>query len=389
MPAMPTAPHALTVLEHTSDGVLILSRAGVVEHANPQAERLFRRKAETMVGVPFWTLAEEARTAEATETLERALARGLSGRFEIFFPLLYAWHAVTVVASKDGAVLFIRDVTDRMRLLRDEAVRRGIYDVIATAPIAISVTRGPEHRFEIVNQCARELLDGRDVEGMTLQNAFPELMEQGFGALLDGVYTTGSPYQAKEMPVRFRRGAGDEYTFGLFDVAYHPLRDMNGQINGILCISVEVTEHVETRRLIEEMAREREAILAQLAEGVISADREGRIRFVNEAARALHGRATLDVGPEEYADRYELLREDGTPITTDELPLTRAVRQRETVTGARWRIRRPDGTVVLVEGSATPVSLDNGESAGAVLTMHEVAPDGLTAPRPSARRREA
>ena len=124
------------VFEHSSDGILVLGRDGTIEYANAQAERLFRQKAPTMVGVAYWTLATDASTAEAAETLDRALRAGLAGRFEIFIPRLYAWHAVTVAPRAGGAILFIRDITDRMRLLRDEAVQRGIYDVIAKAPVA-------------------------------------------------------------------------------------------------------------------------------------------------------------------------------------------------------------------------------------------------------------
>lgn len=372
MPHTLSSADAIAIADHSSDGILLLARDGTITYANAQSERLFRQKAENLVGHPYWEIASEASTPEAMETVERVLERGLAGRFEIFFPRLYAWHAVTAAPRAEGAALFIRDVTDRMRLLRDDAVRRGIYDVIAKAPVAIAVMRGVEHRFEMVNEAAVVLLGGRDVEGMSLANAFPELEAQGFVALLDSVFTSGQPYHASEVVIQFRRGTDTELTEGLFDVTYQPLRDADGTISGILSISVDVTSQVRARRQVEEMAGERAAILSQLAEGVVIADRNGRIRFVNEVARALHGRAELDVAPSEYAATYELLTEAGDTYPPAELPLARAVIQRETVNNARWRIRRPDGSVILVEGSAVPVSLENGSSAGAVLTMHEV-----------------
>jgi PAS domain S-box-containing protein len=113
------------------------------------------------------------------------------------------------------------------------------------------------------------------------------------------------------------------------------------------------------------------AALAQLTEGVILADARGRIIFVNEAAARLHGVARLDAAPDAYADTYQLLTEDGRPYPSLELPLARAVLRGETVTDARWRIRRPDGTEVLALGSARPVLGPDGAQVGAVLTVRD------------------
>ena len=234
-----TSAEAVAIFESMSDGALVLRRDGAIRRSNAQAERLFRRKATELESQSFWTLAADASTAEAVETIERAMSSGVAGRFEIFYPGLYAWHAVTVTPIEDGAVLLIRDITDRMRMLRDEAVKQGIADVIASIPVAISITRGADHRFELINPFARELLGGRDVEGLTLRNAFPELADQGFAELFDQVYQSGQPYRANGVPVRFRGAKGDMKE-GRFDVVYCPLRDLNGTINGVLSTSVEV-----------------------------------------------------------------------------------------------------------------------------------------------------
>ena len=112
------------------------------------------------------------------------------------------------------------------------------------------------------------------------------------------------------------------------------------------------------------------AILGQIAEGVIVTDAAGRITIVNEAARAIHGVAHLDVGPDTYSDTYHLFTEDGRAHPALDLPLARAVRG-ETVTDARWRVRRPDGVEVLAVGSARPLKARDGRQVGAVLTLRD------------------
>ena len=116
------------------------------------------------------------------------------------------------------------------------------------------------------------------------------------------------------------------------------------------------------------------AALAQLAEGVIVTDATGRITFVNEAAARLHGVDSLDVSPARYTDAFRLYTEDGQPYPSTELPLARAVLQGDTLTDARWRIRRPDGSEVLAVGSARPLLGADGERVGAVLTVRDDSP---------------
>ncbi|MBO6767217.1 MAG: PAS domain S-box protein [Erythrobacter sp.] len=111
-------------------------------------------------------------------------------------------------------------------------------------------------------------------------------------------------------------------------------------------------------------------VLDQLREGIIVTDAAGAIRFVNEAARAMHGVAELDVEPKDYSDRYHLFTLEGEPHPFEDLPLARAVGG-ETVVDAPWVIRRPDGTEVYAVGSAKPLLGADGEQIGAVLTIRD------------------
>ncbi|MEP6999942.1 MAG: ATP-binding protein [bacterium] len=113
------------------------------------------------------------------------------------------------------------------------------------------------------------------------------------------------------------------------------------------------------------------AALAQLDEGVIVTDAKGSIIFINAAAVRMHGVEKRDVTVDRYSDEYHLLTEDGTPYPTGELPLARAVVRGEVVVDERWRIRRPDGSVVLAVGGARPIVDAQGVQIGSVLTVRD------------------
>ncbi|HYF22750.1 MAG TPA: PAS domain S-box protein, partial [Caulobacteraceae bacterium] len=183
---------------------------------------------------------------------------------------------------------------------------------------------------------------------------------------------TREPYETLG---RFRRADGEWRWFLSRGV---PRFDADGGFLGVYGASIDVTEAreaqaglVEASRRAEALASERAAVLGQLAEGVVVADPDGRIVFVNEAASRLHGVARLDVPPEEYAEAYALLTEAGEPYPSAELPLARAVLKGETVLDARWRIRRPDGSMILAVGNARPVVATDGTRIGAVLTLRD------------------
>jgi PAS domain S-box-containing protein len=113
------------------------------------------------------------------------------------------------------------------------------------------------------------------------------------------------------------------------------------------------------------------AVLEQIAEGVIITDALGRIMFVNPAAEALHGVKMLGVTPEQYSETYHLFTDLGEPFPPAELPLARAVQRGETVANVRWRIQRPDGSVVRAIGSARPLIDLQRHQIGAVLTLRD------------------
>ncbi|WP_425409164.1 sensor histidine kinase [Hyphococcus sp.] len=113
------------------------------------------------------------------------------------------------------------------------------------------------------------------------------------------------------------------------------------------------------------------AALEQLAEGVIVADADGKLVFINSAAAAIHGVKRLDVAPEEYSEAYQLLTPDGAPHPFEELPLARAVQHGETVKDAHWKIKRPDGVIVDAIGAARPVFDEDGDQVASVLTISD------------------
>lgn len=148
---------------------------------------------------------------------------------------------------------------------------------------------------------------------------------------------------------------------------------------GIQGIGRDITERKraeeELAQLYQESARaaaEREAILGQIADGVVIADADGAIVFVNEAACRIYTTNMVGLTVEAYSDDFELFTLNGQPFPPDETALARAVRGGETVLVPGIRVRRADGSEVVVHTSAAPLLGEDGASLGAVVTVRDM-----------------
>ncbi len=124
------------------------------------------------------------------------------------------------------------------------------------APAAICILRGPEHIFEFANILYLQLVGHRDLLGKPVREALPEIEGQGFFELLDKVYTTKEPFIGTEMMAIIDRHFDGILEKGFFNFVYQPLYNATGQVDGIQAYIVEVTEHVQARQRIEELAQQ-------------------------------------------------------------------------------------------------------------------------------------
>lgn len=136
------------------------------------------------------------------------------------------------------------------------AHREEVGRLIMGAPTPMCLLRGPQHVHEVANEAYRRLVAPRDVLGMPLREALPELASQGLADQLDHVFTTGETYRAEEKTVRLRGPAGQDEREVFLTFTYQPFHDLQGALDGVLFSALDVTETVLARRTLEELARQ-------------------------------------------------------------------------------------------------------------------------------------
>ncbi len=142
--------------------------------------------------------------------------------------------------------------------------------LIEHAPAIVCTLNGPRHVFALVNPVCQQLV-GRDrhLVGLSVQEALPETVAQGFVQLLDQVYATGEPFVGREVRLQLDEGAkgpGEEH---FLHFVFQPRRDARGQVEGIDAFGFEVTDQVRARQRAEalsERLRESEERMLGLAQ---------------------------------------------------------------------------------------------------------------------------
>lgn len=145
----------------------------------------------------------------------------------------------------------------------------------------------------------------------------------------------------------------------------HLLQAIATALSGPIEMARRYTHQVQERHRMEQLAAERDAILRQIVDGVVLADPQGVITFYNAAAQRLYGTEV----PQPHVQEATI---DGSPYQPNDMPLLRAAQFHETVVDAEWRIRRPAGSEIIVQGSATPVVGEDGTRLGGVLVLRDV-----------------
>lgn len=152
-------------------------------------------------------------------------------------------HNLRQARDEAGLMRRASAVQDRNRNLAAES--RRLLDFFATAPGFVALLDGPDHRFTMANNAYRHLVGRDDLLGKPVSEALPEVMDQGFGEVLDQVRQTGKPFVGRRMRVFLQRGTDDAAAALFLNFIFQPVFDPNGRVSGIIIQGYDVTEEVE------------------------------------------------------------------------------------------------------------------------------------------------
>lgn len=246
-------------------------------------------------------------------------------------------HEGKVFGIMDMAI----DVTSQAIYLKElQASQDRFRSIIASAPAAMGIFTGRDMVVDLPNQAFIEVIGkGPNIAGHKLADLLPELESQSFLQLLDNVYTTGQPHQSYGAPLDIVRNGKKTRTF--YNISFTPLKDAQGEIYGILDISVDVTEMVLAKQKVE-LAEGSLRNVIELAE-IGTWQMDYRTQTVECSPRLLKWYGLENSGPLPYAIIREMIDPDDL-IRVSAVFIAAAKRENSPFYSIEYSITAKDGT---------------------------------------------
>lgn len=159
-----------------------------------------------------------------------------------------------------GSCMDIDDLleSDRVQDIRNkdlEESERRISSVVDSAPFPIGVYTGKEMRILLANQNIIDVWGkGNDVIGKRYAEILPELENQEIFAQLDGVFTSGIPFHARNQRVDIINDG--ELKSYYFNYSFTPIFDKEGKIYGVMNTAADVTDLYLAKQELEQNQQE-------------------------------------------------------------------------------------------------------------------------------------
>jgi len=248
-----------------------------IEYHNPAFQRLLPGRA--LLNLTMAEVAPELAAQGFVDRLDHVYNQGETHvepevAFELVPPgggppetayFTFTYQAYQEAGRTAGVTIFATDVTGEVRARQQRAAQQAeLEQLFMQAPAPIVILSGPDLLFQLVNPAYQQIFPGRELAGKPLLAALPELVGTPIPGLIRGVYATGAPYVAQEMPLMMARHEGGPLEEIYWTFTYQARRDEHGAIDGVRVFAHEVTEPVRARQLAVANAQQAQAQAREL-----------------------------------------------------------------------------------------------------------------------------
>jgi PAS domain S-box-containing protein len=244
------------------------------------------------------------------------------------------------------------------------AALRIAVNLLLASPDAMFLAWGPELTF-LFNDAYRPILGARlpSALGATLPDLWHDSWDQ-VRPLVDKALA-GEASRHEDMLVTMDRHGAPEKTW--WSSSYAPLRDEDGRVAGLFCITRETTAHVQSGAALRASeARSRQILDSSTDYAIIATGLDGRITRWNEGARHMLG-WTEEEMLGQLTDRFFTPEDRAHDCARAEMHAALATGRG---TDERWHLRA-DGSQFWASGTMMPLKNDDGTVNGFVKVLRD------------------
>lgn len=165
----------------------------------------------------------------------------------------FSYQPIPDAMGKNNSVLcFATNVTEQEKSRQAAAnSKQTLYNMVRQAPVGICIIKVEGLTVDVVNDSYLELVGRKreELENKSIWETIPEAAES-YRPIMDAVIETGETFYAKEHEVMLVRNGIEEDVF--LDFVYEPIRDVDGNVDSIMAIVIDVTDKVRSRKGVED-----------------------------------------------------------------------------------------------------------------------------------------
>jgi PAS domain S-box-containing protein len=282
----------------------------------------------------------------------------------------FRWHSVAGLPLRDGDGQIVKwfgtatDIDDQKH--REDQLRRAERESAALEALQLAAPVGfgfvdRELRWVRVNE-ALASFSGAPVEehlGRTVAEMMPAVWPQ-LSPVCRHVLETWQPVLNRHIVGEAAAATPGAQTWL---TSCYPVR-VEGKVIGLGIVVVDITDQ---RAQADQFHA---VVMATMAEGLYTADSEGRFTFLNAAAERMLGWSEQELHGKPVHATIHLQQPDGGPLPDEERELLDARSEGQTVHAADDAYERKDGSIFPVAYSATPL-LGGTEASGLVVVFRD------------------
>ena len=191
-----------------------------------------------------------------------------------------------------GVMAIVVETTGKVRAERHlRGERERLRKMFEQAPGFMATLVGSDHVFEDANSAYLALVGNRPIVGKPVREALPEIVGQGFIAMLDEARETGERHIGRSVPVALARTPGSPPEERFIDFVFQPILDEAGRPDGIFVQGNDVTEQRRAELALLREKRHLEVLNRLGAELAAELDLEKVVQLTTDAAVELTGAA--------------------------------------------------------------------------------------------------
>ncbi len=388
-------------LESISDAFFTLDHNDRFIYVNDEAQRLLKKSEEVLIGKSVWDEFPQVEGTIFADMYRKVKSERKPEEFEgLYPPPINGWIEVRSYPSPDGVSVYFHDISERKRA-QDERERL-MEQVDQERQLAEILAADAQRSAQELNTIFSAMADAvivYDERGNIIRANDAAAQAYGFdpvnvdradiirrvslrskdGNLIrpDDLPSTTALHGDSAIHQIFFYTDANEQTITVL-VSASPIKE-DGRVVGAVAIWHDITELKRTEAELSKARDSAEQTLATLQAvmdtvpiGLIVARPDGSISLTNRAAAEILG-GSITRTPEGLrpAAQYNLLYSDGTPICTDDTPLTRSLRDGELTYNVEEIVQRQDGKISILENSA-PIRDPHGRIVAAVATITDI-----------------